>query len=87
MRILPPLAIERLIPGRTYRVRGGVSGTAKADANGRALIGVDLDDRLEVTLRPAPARSSKKVPAKASANIVKRNIPQWITVGNLNNPE
>ena len=86
MRILPTLAIERLIPGPIYRVRG-VSGTAKADADGRPLIGVDLDDRLEVTLRPAPARSSKKVPAKASANIVKRNIPQWITVGNLNNPE
>ena len=60
------LAIERLIPGCTYRVRGGVSGTAKADADGRALIEVDLDD-LEVTLRPAPARSSKKAPAKASA--------------------
>jgi hypothetical protein len=61
------VARERLIPGRTYRVQGRVIGTAKADAEGRALIAVDLDDRLEVTLRPAPARSSKKAPAKASA--------------------
>ena len=61
------LAIERPIPGRSYRVRGGVTGTAQADADGRALVEVDLDDRLEVTLRPAPARSSKKAPVKASA--------------------
>jgi hypothetical protein len=46
------LAIERLIPGRTWW---------------RTLIQVDFDDRLEVAPRPAPARSSKKAPAKASA--------------------
>ena len=47
------LGIERLIPGRDYVVTGGVEETASADDDGRALVTVDLDDRLEVLLHPA----------------------------------
>lgn len=47
------LGIERLVPRRDYVVTGGVDETITADDDGRALVTVDLDDRLEVLLRPA----------------------------------
>jgi len=47
------LAVERLVPGRTYVVSGGLETSATADDQGRALVGVDLGARLEVSLRPS----------------------------------
>lgn len=47
------LGIERLDPRRDYVVTGGLDETVTADDDGRALVTVDLDDRLEVLLRPA----------------------------------
>ena len=60
------LGIERLVPGRDYSVRGGVDETVTADADGRALVKIDLADRLEVTLRPTSLRSSTTAPASAT---------------------
>lgn len=45
------LGVERLVPGRTYTVDGGLEPTVTADADGRAIVGVDLDGRREVRLR------------------------------------
>jgi len=47
-----PLAIERLVPGRTYAVTGATTGEVTADASGRAVVEVDLGARLEVRLAP-----------------------------------
>ena len=56
------LSIDRLVPGASYVVEGSDNGaragTARgritADGRGRAeLAGVDLGDRLELTIRPA----------------------------------
>ncbi|TXL57584.1 linalool dehydratase/isomerase domain-containing protein [Aeromicrobium terrae] len=47
------LAVERLVPGRTYVVSGGLETSTIADDQGRALVGVDLGARLEVSLRPS----------------------------------
>ena len=47
------LGIERLAPRRDYVVTGGVEDTVTADDAGHALVTVDLDNRLEVLLRPA----------------------------------
>lgn len=44
------LAVERLVPGRTYTVMGACERTVTADAAGRADFEVDLGDRLEVRL-------------------------------------
>lgn len=48
------VAIERLLPGRTYAVTGALETEVVADAEGRALLGLDLGDRLEVRLTPRP---------------------------------
>ncbi|MGE0295255.1 hypothetical protein [Pseudonocardia sp.] len=52
------IAIQRLRPHRTYRVRGArdavVTSEVTADSTGRALVEFDLDDRLELHLYPAP---------------------------------
>lgn len=42
------LHLARLVPGRTYTVTGALTDTVVADPQGRATIGVDLGDRLEV---------------------------------------
>ncbi|MGQ0843508.1 MAG: linalool dehydratase/isomerase domain-containing protein [Sporichthyaceae bacterium] len=42
------LAVERLVPYRTYTVVGALTSTVNADAVGRAEFEVDLGDRLEV---------------------------------------
>ncbi|GAA1725250.1 hypothetical protein [Aeromicrobium alkaliterrae] len=42
------LAIERLVPGREYQVTGAATSTATADSEGRAIVTVDLGERLEV---------------------------------------
>lgn len=47
------LGIQRLAPRRDYVVTGGVDDTLTADDDGCAVLTVDLDDRLEVMLRPA----------------------------------
>jgi hypothetical protein len=44
------LAIERLVPGRSYAVSGAVSSQLTADADGRALVEIDLGGRLEVRI-------------------------------------
>jgi len=44
------LAIERLVPGREYDVTGGISSAVVAGPDGRALVEVDLDRRLELRL-------------------------------------
>jgi hypothetical protein len=44
------LSVERLDPGRTYTVSGGLEPTVTADAEGRAMVGVDLGGRHEVRL-------------------------------------
>lgn len=46
------LAVDRLVPGREYGVSGGVAQTVRADADGRAIVEVELGSRLEVSLRP-----------------------------------
>lgn len=46
------LGLERLRPGREYAVSGGVAPTVVSDAEGRALLEVDLADRLEVRVSP-----------------------------------
>jgi len=47
------LGVERLAPRHDYVVTGGVDNTLTADDDGCALLTVDLDDRLEILLRPA----------------------------------
>ena len=47
------LGVQRLAPRRDYVVTGGVDDTLTADDDGCAVLRVDLDDRLEVMLRPA----------------------------------
>jgi hypothetical protein len=47
------LGVERLAPRHDYVVTGGVDDTLTADDDGCAVLTVDLDDRLEVMLRPA----------------------------------
>lgn len=44
------LAIERLAPRRTYTVTGGVEETIEADADGKSLVHVALEDRLEIRI-------------------------------------
>jgi hypothetical protein len=44
------LGIERLVPGREYRVDGGRGQTVTADVDGRALVEIDLGDRLELRI-------------------------------------
>lgn len=46
------LRLERLQPGRTYRLRGAVGDSVVAEADGSALIGVDLADRTAVHVSP-----------------------------------
>ena len=46
------IAVERLRPGHTYDTRGARNALVTADPTGRALIDVDLDDRLELYIRP-----------------------------------
>ncbi|MDQ2638185.1 MAG: hypothetical protein M3Y83_15055, partial [Actinomycetota bacterium] len=48
------LGIQRLVPGRQYRVHGAVDDLAVADTRGRATVSVDLTGRTEVALAPAP---------------------------------
>ena len=47
------LGVQRLAPLHDYVVIGGLEESVTADDEGRALVTVDLDDRLEVVLRPA----------------------------------
>ncbi len=47
------LGIERLVPGRSYDVRGALIDTLTADAEGRASVSIDLPDRTEVSLTPS----------------------------------
>lgn len=46
------LGLERLRPHTSYAVQGALASTLTADAEGRALVEVDLADRLEVTVTP-----------------------------------
>lgn len=46
------LAIERLHPSRAYHVEGATTETITADATGRALVDIELDDRREVGIHP-----------------------------------
>lgn len=39
------LAVDRLVPGRTYTSLGTATDTVTADEHGRALLEVDLGDR------------------------------------------
>ncbi len=48
------LAFDRLRPGQTYRIDGGLTDTITAEANGHALLDIDIDRRLELRLHPAP---------------------------------
>lgn len=48
------LGVERLAPHGRYRLRGAVEDEPVADDQGRLAISVDLADRVEVTLTPAP---------------------------------
>ena len=47
------LAFDRLRPGQTYRIDGGLTDTITAEANGHALLDIDIDRRLELRLHPA----------------------------------
>jgi hypothetical protein len=47
------LGVARLVPERPYAVTGAVEPQVVADARGNATITVDLDDRLEVAVKPA----------------------------------
>ncbi|AEF41198.1 linalool dehydratase/isomerase domain-containing protein [Hoyosella subflava] len=47
------LAIERLTPGHAYTVTGALSPELAADAEGRALVEIVLNDRLEVSITRA----------------------------------
>ena len=44
------LAVDRLVPGRTYTALGTTADTVTADGSGRALLEVDLGARHEVRL-------------------------------------
>ena len=46
------LGLKRLAPRHTYAVIGGVDETVTADDNGCAIVTVDLEDRLELAVRP-----------------------------------
>lgn len=46
------IAVERLRPHRAYHVRGACDPVVTVDATGRAIIEIDLDDRLELHLYP-----------------------------------
>jgi hypothetical protein len=46
------LAVDRLDPGRAYRITGAVEAAVRADAGGCALLEVDVEDRREVRLIP-----------------------------------
>ena len=46
------IAIERLRPHRTYHTQGAHDPAVTADHTGRALIEIDLNDRLELHLYP-----------------------------------
>jgi hypothetical protein len=46
------LTIERLEPGRSYRVRGAPEGTVAADANGSAKLSLTIEGRTELSLAP-----------------------------------
>lgn len=46
------LVLERLRPGASYAVRGAVDDALVADADGRARLAVDLDERIEVSVSP-----------------------------------
>ena len=46
------IAVERLRPHRTYHTRGACDPVVTADPAGRALIEIDLDNRLELHLYP-----------------------------------
>ena len=47
------LAFDRLRPGQTYRIDGELTDTITAEANGHALLDIDIDRRLELRLHPA----------------------------------
>jgi hypothetical protein len=47
------LAFDRLRPGQTYRIDGGLTDTITAEPNGHALLDIDIDRRLELRLHPA----------------------------------
>lgn len=47
------LKLGRLNPGQAYRITGATSAEVTADAEGTALLDVDLNDRTEVRLAPA----------------------------------
>jgi linalool dehydratase/isomerase-like protein len=47
------LAFARMVPGRAYRLSGAVPDGLVADADGTAVVDVDLRDRVEVRLWPA----------------------------------
>jgi hypothetical protein len=47
------LGIARLVPERPYAVTGALEREIEADQRGNATLTVDLDDRLEVAVRPA----------------------------------
>ncbi len=46
------LAVDRLRPGAEYAVTGGTESSTTADSEGRAMVGVELADRLAVRLAP-----------------------------------
>ena len=46
------LGLKRLAPRHTYAVIGGVDETVTADDNGCAIVTVDLEDLLELAVRP-----------------------------------
>src|SRR5581483_2551956 len=48
------LGLRRLVPGRVYDVKGATEGSVQAARDGSARIEVDLADRHEVVLTPAP---------------------------------
>jgi hypothetical protein len=46
------LAIERLASGRVYEVSGAAIEQIEAGPDGRAIVDIELDGRLEVSVRP-----------------------------------
>jgi hypothetical protein len=48
-----PLQIERLRPLRAYTLRGTIERAVTADAEGRAIVHVDLDGRAEIEIAPS----------------------------------
>jgi hypothetical protein len=47
------LELGRLVPGQSYDVTGAAAGSVTADDRGVALVEVDLEGRVEVTVRPS----------------------------------